>query len=396
MWERQYEHGRWNGHKLNILSTAIDGGKRLHVSEIPYAELPHVKVMGSKSRSISIEVVFVSADSLANANAFIQNLETSPSGELEHPWLGELSLVFETFSQSISTKRGLVSLSLTFVRNGVTPTITISTSVRAKEQSSIVEGLSSERFVHDVQSMDVSQINQTQEDFTQALTVLVDISNRLNLTDDALKTINHAINEAFSSISSLVNEPLYFAKSVSAAMDSVADGLQAEPTSESEAVDNARNAQALLLSKIQNNSTTEHHNIQLVTGAVKMSKDLVELEKTDSFGVSIGRKQSTIIQSDIINLIAGIDECITDTTKASTLDRLALYDSLVRLKDSVQQQHAKVIAGSEPHRTVSLPVFRPALVLAHDQYTNERLLTAINSLQHPLFMRGNIAVRDDE
>ncbi|MBY7827646.1 DNA circularization N-terminal domain-containing protein [Vibrio fluvialis] len=32
MWERQYEHGRWNGHQLNILATAIDGGQRLHVS----------------------------------------------------------------------------------------------------------------------------------------------------------------------------------------------------------------------------------------------------------------------------------------------------------------------------------------------------------------------------
>ncbi|ELO4022977.1 DNA circularization N-terminal domain-containing protein, partial [Vibrio fluvialis] len=61
MWERQYERGRWNGHQLNILATAIDGGQRLHVSEIPYAELPNIRVMGSKSRTIKLDVVFVGA-----------------------------------------------------------------------------------------------------------------------------------------------------------------------------------------------------------------------------------------------------------------------------------------------------------------------------------------------
>lgn len=59
MWDRKYEHGRWNGVELNILNTSIDGGKRLHVSEIPYADLPAVKVMGSSASKISIDVVFV-------------------------------------------------------------------------------------------------------------------------------------------------------------------------------------------------------------------------------------------------------------------------------------------------------------------------------------------------
>ncbi|MDE5175847.1 hypothetical protein [Vibrio fluvialis] len=40
MWERLYEHGRWNGHQLNILATAIYGGQRLHVSETPTPSSP--------------------------------------------------------------------------------------------------------------------------------------------------------------------------------------------------------------------------------------------------------------------------------------------------------------------------------------------------------------------
>ncbi|MGF1842281.1 DNA circularization N-terminal domain-containing protein [Vibrio clamense] len=286
MWERQYEQGRWNGHKLNILSTAIDGGKRLHVSEIPYAELPHIKVMGSKARSFKLEVVFVGTGSLADANAFIDNLEASPEGELEHPWLGELPLVIEDFSLNINTKRGLVTLSLSFVRSGASPTINAPTIVRAKEHANIVEGISIKSFVQDVLNMDVHQINQTQEHFTESLNVLVDITNRLNLDDETLQDINHSVNEGFSGVSNLSNEPAEFAGLFRSAVDAVAGGVQAEPDSESEAVDNSRNAQALMLALVKDNAPSSHYNVQMVTAAVKMSKDLAELEKADSFDIT--------------------------------------------------------------------------------------------------------------
>ena len=96
MWERLTQEGKWNGNVLHIQSTTLDGGKRLHVSELPYADLPHIKVMGAKARTISIEVIFVGIESLVDANATVLELETNPEGTLEHPSLGELSLVFET------------------------------------------------------------------------------------------------------------------------------------------------------------------------------------------------------------------------------------------------------------------------------------------------------------
>ena len=288
MWERQYEHGRWNGHKLNILSTAIDGGKRLHVSEIPYAELPHIKVMGSKARNINLDVVFVGAGSLADANAFINNLEGSPKGELEHPWLGELPLVFETFSQSISTKRGLVTLSLTFVRSGVSPTITAPAIVRSKEQASIVESISGKSFSQEVEGMNVSEVNRTQGDFTGALNVLVDITNRLHLGDEMLQDINHSVNEAYAGLSSLANAPEEFANRFSSAVDMVANGVQAEPVSASEAVDNSRNAQALMLAQVKADAPSTHYNVQMVTGAVKMNRGLTMLEKAKAFDITEG------------------------------------------------------------------------------------------------------------
>ncbi|MBY8235464.1 DNA circularization N-terminal domain-containing protein [Vibrio fluvialis] len=396
MWERQYERGRWNGHQLNILATAIDGGQRLHVSEIPYAELPNIRVMGSKSRTIKLDVVFVGADSLANANTFIANLESSPAGELEHPWLGELTLVFDTFSQSISTKRGVVTLSLSFVRAGTQPTINTSATVRVKQQASAVESVSAQSFARDVKSLSVADINQTQNDFTQSLNVLVDITHRLNLADDKLQSINSAINEAFGAISSISSAPDKFATLLSTAVDRVAEGVQSEPDSDSEVVDNARTAQQLMLGQVKEDAVTPHHNIQMVTGAVKVSKDVTRLEKQDHFDITAVNKQPAIIQSDLAALLESIDARVTETTSVSTVESLDIFDALVALKGGIQTQHDKVIKGTAAHRVIEQPRSKPALTIAHDQYTAEPIVTAMNALQHPLFMRGDISVRNPQ
>jgi len=394
MWERQYEHARWNGLKLNILSTSFDGGQRLQVSEIPYADLPHIKVMGAKARAFTIEAVFVGASSLADANTFIENLDSNPQGELEHPWLGELSLVFEEHSVNISTKKGLVTLSLKFVRAGESPSITASTTVRTKAQANIVESLSKQSFIEQVKALDVSELNQVQSDTTQVLNVLVDITNRLNLADDSIKGINLTINEAFSAVSSLSTNPAEFADRLSKAIDSVAEGVQSEPDSESEAVDNSRSAQRLMLSEVKSESPTKHYNVQLVTGAVKMSKDITQLEANDSFDITLAQKQPEIIQSDLSTLAVSIDDRIKETTQVSTKESIELYDALTLLKSNVRAQQDKVTQGIKADRIVQSPHFKSSLTIAHDEYTNEHIITKMNALQHPLFIRGDIALRD--
>ncbi|MFA0551914.1 DNA circularization N-terminal domain-containing protein [Vibrio lentus] len=394
MWERQYEHARWNGLKLNILSTAFDGGKRLQVSEIPYADLPHIKVMGTKARTYTIEVVFVGPSSLADANVLIENLEAKPTGELEHPWLGELPLVFEDVSQSISTKKGLVTLSLKFARAGSSPSITAPISVRTKTQANIVESLSKRSFVKEVNGLDVSDIHRVQSDVTSALNVLVDITNRLNLEDENLQDINYAINKAFSAVSSLSTNPTEFADLFSASVNAVADGVQAEPNSSNEAVDNSRSAQALLLGEVKPDTPTQHHNVQMVTGAVKMNKDITHLEKGDRFDITQSAKQPETINNDLSTLIVGIDERIKETTQVSTLESIELFDAVTTLKSNVKVQQDKVGSGTAPHRTVQSPRFQSALTIAHDEFTQEKIITKMNALQHPLFIRGDIAVRD--
>lgn len=103
---------------------------------------------------------------------------------------------------------------------------------------------------------------------------------------------------------------------------------------------------------------------------------------------------SNVILNDLNALIAALEMNINEVTRTSTVESLKLYESLITLKSNVNEQHDKVIAGITPHRIVPKPRFIPALVLAHDEQSSETMLTALNGLQHPLFMRGDIAVRE--
>ncbi|MET2901755.1 hypothetical protein ABXV22_26205, partial [Vibrio rotiferianus] len=70
------------------------------------------------------------------------------------------------------------------------------------------------------------------------------------------------------------------------AVDAVAEGVQLEPDSISEAANHARSAQAFMLGLMQEKTPSAHYNTQLVTAAVKMSKDLSQLEAVETYDVT--------------------------------------------------------------------------------------------------------------
>ncbi|MEZ9627476.1 DNA circularization N-terminal domain-containing protein [Aliivibrio fischeri] len=395
MWEREYEKGRWNGLELNILTTSIDGGQRLHVSEIPYADLPSIKVMGSAANSIDLEVLLVGKSSLVEANNLLASLNASPKGELEHPWLGELLLVFETFSQKISTKRGVVELSLKFLRDGKAPQLSSSTSitVSSKEQASEVEASSTKTFVQDVEEMDAAQVSSLQDRFTYAINQLVGISTKLNVPSQTLSALNQELNSALVAISSIANAPEQFAEQLSKTVDSVADAVRSEPDSENEAIDNSRAAQSSMLTAIDLNAPSAHYNVQMVTAAVKMSKTVATLEQENEFDIVNAKGQPSIMMSDLKQLTVAISQRINEVTMNSTLESLELFYALAGLKEGIETQYNKVKTGSEVQRFIERGRYIPALFLAHQTYTDTALISAMNPQKHPLFMNGTLSMR---
>ncbi|MGR6861821.1 DNA circularization N-terminal domain-containing protein [Aliivibrio salmonicida] len=407
MWERKYEQGRWNGLVLNILSTAIDGGKRLHISEIPYADLPTIKVMGSAASNLSIDVVLVGRNSLVDANVLLANLDKTPKGELEHPWLGELPLVFETYSQKIDTKLGLVTLSLSFVRGGELPAlssiVTSGAMFDVSVQSDEVIAVSSTTFAADVDAASISDIETLRTRFTGLVTNLQGVASRLSIPSQTLSLLNQELNSALIAVSSIANAPMQFAEQLSKTVKSVAKAVRSEnkvasvsinSSSQlaSEAVDNSRMAQTSMLELIDLSAPSAHLNVQIVVAAVLMSKDIAELTQRDSFDVVQSSTQPLFILNDLKRITTEMEVRIGDATRVSTLESLELFNALVVLKDGINTQIGKVIKGSVPTRHKTLPRPVPALALSYQYYSNAELVAALNPTQHPLFLRDVVAI----
>ncbi|MGR6860824.1 DNA circularization N-terminal domain-containing protein [Aliivibrio salmonicida] len=407
MWERKYEQGRWNGLVLNILSTAIDGGKRLHISEIPYADLPTIKVMGSAASNLSIDVVLVGRNSLVDANVLLANLDKTPKGELEHPWLGELPLVFETYSQKIDTKLGLVTLSLSFVRGGELPAlssiVTSGAMFDVSVQSDEVIAVSSTTFAADVDAASISDIETLRTRFTGLVTNLQGVTSRLSIPSQTLSLLNQELNSALIAVSSIANAPMQFAEQLSKTVKSVAKAVRSESKAASvsvgssgqlasEAVDNSRMAQTSMLELIDLSAPSAHLNVQIVVAAVLMSKDIAELTQRDSFDVVQSSTQPLFILNDLKRITTEMEVRIGDATRVSTLESLELFNALVVLKDGINTQIGKVIKGSVPTRHKTLPRPVPALALSYQYYSNAELVAALNPTQHPLFLRDVVAI----
>ena len=408
MWERIYEKGRWDGLDLHILSTTIDGGQRLHISEIPYADLPMIKTMGCAASNLSLEVVMVGVNSLVDANALLAALVRTPKGELEHPWLGELPLIFESHSLKIDTKRGLVTLSLSFVLDGKSPTLSavvIESGFNTEAQAEVVIAVSTSAFVDEVSSASVSQMNTIRASFTSLVTRLQRVASRLAVPGQILSTLNTELNSALVSVSSIANSPAQFAEQLSKTVKHVAKIVSTEsqyanaPASSgstllaSEAVDNARMAQAAMLDLIHLNGPSHHFNVQLVIAAVLMSKDIATLEQRDAFALAQSTTQPVFILNDLLRIVSEIDARIDDVTRVSTIESVALFNALITLKDGINVQITKVRKGSEPAQYQALARPIPALTLAHEHRTTLPMLTSLNQSLHPLFLCGTVAIK---
>lgn len=206
MWERKVKTAKWNGVAFNIQQTTLDNGKRLQVVELPYADDPYINVMGAKAKGINLEAVFVGVNSLADANAFVAKLESDPIGALEHPYLGEMSLVYQSVSQSFSTKKGLVTLALKFLKQGKAVALT---RVRIDEKplselSNDLMAASKQQFMRDMAAASPDEISTLQDDFNNLLSTLKSIASRSTQDSLRLTPLHHEIQAAVNILAIIV------------------------------------------------------------------------------------------------------------------------------------------------------------------------------------------------
>jgi prophage DNA circulation protein len=389
MWERKTDKAKWNGRVLHIQSTTLDGGKRLHISEMPYQDNAHVKVMGAKSRSVSIEAVFVGVNSLADANALVAELESNSEGSLEHPYLGELSLVFETSSQKFSTKKGLVTLSLKFIKQGTSVVLTRLDVKPVRQLALTVIEESNKQFVIDVEQASPEQVEAMKLDLTTALNALRNIANRATQSSFKLARLHRQIEDGFTAVAMLTNAPGAY----SAHFSAIVDSLKSTST-ESESASSSQLAIEKLSKAITPNADFAHNNILISTAVVWLSDDLSLLSHTENIDIFTFEMQSLNKMQQNISVIQDqLSDRVNEVTSASTYESLALVDAVEALRENVNNQANKLKQYQQTLREIRVVSTRPLLCIAQSNECSCDELTRLNSIAHPLFVTGILQVK---
>lgn len=382
MWDKQFEQASWNGTPFNILKTVRDGGKRLQVVELPYKDDPSIWILGGKAKGYKIDAVFVGNQSLKDANEFESLLDANPAGTLEHPYLGELDLVYKTSSMSFSTKKGVVTLSLTFVKQGVDITIPISAASVDLYTQEVVRQ-STELFVTSVKEANINQLNELKAEATTFLNTLRIIANQMQRPGVNLAAINNQISDGLSAISTIYNAPSSFAKHLNSALVSLTNQLNSSN-------DNSNTA--------SNSVIFADKRFQRIENSVK-NNHIKTLSTISSIEINRYVKNESLIEVDFYtveaemnNLISRLKKRLTESTAQATYESYDLVVSLNNVDYQLGKRFDQFLAVKNNLKITDVYTPAPALSLAHQLDCQFDRFIGFNSIRHPLFVSGKVSV----
>ncbi|MBD3611122.1 MAG: DNA circularization N-terminal domain-containing protein [Hydrogenovibrio crunogenus] len=389
MWARQYEQARWNGIAFNVLKTSNEEGKRIQAKEMANSDDHYIDVLGDKIPKYSLEAVFVGENSLQEANAFRTALRKTPTGTLEHPYLGVLDLVYETSSQSISTKIGLVTLSISFVSKGKPIELPQNFAKSLDNYTDPVIEQANVQFESQVKASNVDQLNTIKEEFGGFLSDMDAIANQLPNTDLQNKLSQQA-NAAMRSVNTISANPKGFAEQVGSLMNNAADSISQSGNATSMATtidkrlaDNEQKGTAL----IRLHSTTTRLKLNKSLSAVTDSANLSDLTSR------LDGKNLTDAQNSINTLQQSLNDRYMESSASAEYDTWELVNALSDLKQQVQNQAGKLTTYQAQIKNESVYSPTPALYLAYANDSSLDEFNGLNSVRHPLFVQGQIKVK---
>lgn len=408
MWVREYDKASWNGVSFNIVKTADDTGTRLHVEDMPYQDEPFVEVMGSITSPYKITAIFVGHNSLEEANEFKRSLADEPVGYLEHPYLGELNLVYKKCSTSFSSlKKGVVTLTLEFIDQG--SEIQIFTSLESIETvQELVLKESAKDFMRQVENSSVTEISDIQSKFTQALNALKKLANQLQTPANKLSALHREISEGLSAISSIVNAPTAFIDQIQSIFKSLVNQTKSlninEPVSQSKKYNvekitskralASKGVERLVNTQIASQTGSESINnrvliLLFVVTEISLSPTLEDLS-ADKFETNLNFQNS-----EMELLINHVESTISLVTQSSSHETLELFEQLQQLKQQLTLEQQKLYTILNNTKTIQPVAMVPTLVIAHQNNTSELELNKLNNFPHPLFTEGKVVVTNE-
>lgn len=102
-----------------VSKAELSAGRRTQVHEYPLRDKPFVEDLGRATRTIVMTAFLVGDDYIEQAKRLIGAVETEGSGQLVHPWLGEMKVTPTAVSKlSFDDNLRKASITLTFTESG--------------------------------------------------------------------------------------------------------------------------------------------------------------------------------------------------------------------------------------------------------------------------------------
>ncbi len=385
MWDKRFDQATWNGTAFNILKTVRDGGKRLQVVELPYKDDPSIWVLGGKAKGYKIDAVFVGSQSLEDANEFESLLDANPAGRLEHPYLGELDLVYQSASMEFSTKKGLVTLSLTFVMSGPDITIPISSTTSVDLYTQDVVKHSTDLFVKEIDSANINQLNSINVEARDFLNTLRIIANQMQRPGVDLATINNQISDGLSAISTIYNAPLSFAQHLNSALVSLTNQLNlTSPNDDRNTASNSINFADKRFQKIESSIQNNHFKTLATISAI----DINRYVKNES----LSEVDFYTVEFEMNHLISRLKKRLVESTSQATYESYDLVVSLNNVDYQLRKRFDQFLAIKNNATTIDVYSPAPWLTLAYKLDCPFDQFISMNTISHPLFVSGTVSV----
>jgi methyl-accepting chemotaxis protein len=309
-----------------------------------------------------------------------------------------MSLVYQSVSQSFSTKKGLVTLALKFLKQGKAVALT---RVRIDEKplselSNDVIAASKQQFMRDMAAASPDEISTLQDDFNNLLSTLKSIASISTQDSLRLTRLHHEIQDGISAVNTIVNAPGNYADHLSAMFDNLTRVLLDDKDSNASsniALNPLHTASTSLRKRISTQPVSAHCNIQITVAIVLLSEELTLLSTTEqpTMALFIGQSIDTIALN--INAISALIEArIQEVTQSADYESLALVESINALHESVINQGQKIASLMLSIKRIEVIKPRPLLCIAQSSEQSRAEISALNSIPHPLFVSGLLRV----
>lgn len=382
---------RWQTAAFRDLAFLTDshdakGGRRLVVHEFPGAEQPLVEDLGGKAWDFSLNAYFLGDQYDQDADALLAALNTPGAAWLIHPWLGRLWVRARSWSRRESNnEQGFCTVSMEFVPGGeplATPT---------QDQVDTAGGAMNS--FADAALADFDLLAMSEEAlaaFNEVVTAGMDlIDQAISLSALPLSYAQQLLhgNAAFKTgLSTLATMPGQYASTFRGLIQSI--GLGADDAG-LPATDRPR-----WVSRLSMLAVSASQPALMTPAGVRI------IDTTVRHNVSAaGALQSRLLLSAAMQV--ALADFATEADRHQALQAVdTAYDALLpMLPDAVFQAavtartalvEAVMAQDLKPQQVRDVASALPSTVLAHRLQVDEAAFLALNSVRHPLFVRGRV------